>query len=88
MTAPGVPAIQTMNEDPVPARRFRNATPPHLDAAAYTLARYLLRGPADAQDAVQECYLRAGNRAALPRLQRVRRCLMARNTDGRMGCGA
>jgi hypothetical protein len=27
MTAPGVPATQTMNEDPVLARRFRNATP-------------------------------------------------------------
>ena len=26
---------------------------------AYTLARYLLRDPADAEDAVQECYLRA-----------------------------
>ena len=31
---------------------------PHLDAV-YTLARYLLREPADAEDAVQECYLRA-----------------------------
>jgi RNA polymerase sigma-70 factor, ECF subfamily len=31
---------------------------PHLDSV-YTLARYLLRDPADAEDAGQECYLRA-----------------------------
>jgi RNA polymerase sigma factor (sigma-70 family) len=40
------------------ARRFRNAALPHLDAV-YTLASYLLRNAADADDAVQECYLRA-----------------------------
>jgi RNA polymerase sigma-70 factor (ECF subfamily) len=40
------------------AQRFREAALPHLDAA-YTLARYLLRDPTDAEDAVQECYLRA-----------------------------
>ncbi len=40
------------------ARRFREAALPHLDDA-YTLARYLLRDPSDAEDAVQECYLRA-----------------------------
>src|SRR3981081_3735597 len=40
------------------ARRFRDAALPHLDDA-YTLARYLLRDAADAEDAVQECYLRA-----------------------------
>ena len=40
------------------ARRFRDAALPHLDDA-YTLARYLLRDPSDAEDAVQECYLRA-----------------------------
>jgi RNA polymerase sigma-70 factor (ECF subfamily) len=40
------------------ARRFREAALPHLDAV-YTLARYLLRDPNDAEDAVQECYLRA-----------------------------
>jgi RNA polymerase sigma factor (sigma-70 family) len=40
------------------ARRFRDATLPHLDDV-YTLARYLLRSAADADDAVQECYLRA-----------------------------
>jgi RNA polymerase sigma-70 factor, ECF subfamily len=39
-------------------RRFRDAALPHLDDA-FTLARYLLRNPSDAEDAVQECYLRA-----------------------------
>src|SRR5881396_2178265 len=40
------------------ARRFRDAALPHLDDV-YTLARYLLRNAADAEDAAQECYLRA-----------------------------
>jgi RNA polymerase sigma-70 factor (ECF subfamily) len=40
------------------ARRFRDAALPYLDDA-YTLARYLMRNPADAEDAVQECFLRA-----------------------------
>jgi RNA polymerase sigma-70 factor, ECF subfamily len=40
------------------ARRFRDAALPHLDDA-FTLARYLMRNAADAEDAVQECYLRA-----------------------------
>jgi RNA polymerase sigma-70 factor, ECF subfamily len=40
------------------ARRFRDAALPHLDEV-YTLAGYLLRSPDDADDAVQECYLRA-----------------------------
>jgi len=40
------------------ARRFRDAALPHLDDV-YTLARYLLRNSTDAEDAVQECYLRA-----------------------------
>ena len=40
------------------AQRFRDAALPHLDAV-YTLARYLLRNSVDADDAVQECYLRA-----------------------------
>jgi RNA polymerase sigma-70 factor, ECF subfamily len=40
------------------ARRFRDAALPHLDDV-YTLARYLMRSAADADDAVQECYLRA-----------------------------
>jgi RNA polymerase sigma-70 factor (ECF subfamily) len=40
------------------ARRFHDAALPYLDDV-YTLARYLLRDGADADDAVQECYLRA-----------------------------
>jgi RNA polymerase sigma-70 factor (ECF subfamily) len=40
------------------AQRFREAALPHLDDV-YTLARYLLRDATDADDAVQECYLRA-----------------------------
>jgi RNA polymerase sigma-70 factor (ECF subfamily) len=40
------------------ARRFRELALPHLDDV-YTLARYLLRDRADAEDAAQECYLRA-----------------------------
>jgi RNA polymerase sigma-70 factor, ECF subfamily len=50
--------ISTLNDDPDRARRFRDAALPYLDEA-YTLARYLLRDPTDAEDAVQECYLRA-----------------------------
>lgn len=44
--------------DPERARRFRELALPHLDEV-YTLARYLLRNAADADDAVQDCYLRA-----------------------------
>jgi RNA polymerase sigma-70 factor (ECF subfamily) len=44
--------------DPDKARRFRDAALPLLDDV-YTLARYLLRDPTEAEDAVQECYLRA-----------------------------
>jgi RNA polymerase sigma-70 factor (ECF subfamily) len=40
------------------SQRFRVAALPYLDDV-YTLARYLLRNPADAEDAAQECYLRA-----------------------------
>ncbi|HEY5066607.1 MAG TPA: sigma-70 family RNA polymerase sigma factor [Xanthobacteraceae bacterium] len=50
--------VNAANDDPEKARRFRDAALPHLDAA-YTLARYLLRDANDAEDAVQECYLRA-----------------------------
>jgi len=46
------------NDDPDKARRFREAALPYLDDV-YTLARCLLRNPTDAEDAVQECYLRA-----------------------------
>ena len=46
------------NDDSDKARRFREAALPYLDDV-YTLARYLLRNPTDAEDAVQECYLRA-----------------------------
>jgi len=38
--------------------RFEAIALPHLDAA-YTLARYLLRDPHDAEDAVQDAFLRA-----------------------------
>ena len=40
------------------AKRFRDAALPHLDEI-YTAARYLMRNTNDAEDAVQECYLRA-----------------------------
>jgi len=40
------------------ARRFRDAALPHLDDV-FTFARYLMRNTADAEDAVQECYMRA-----------------------------
>ena len=49
---------KSSDHDPEKARRFREAALPYLDDA-YTLARYLLRNPADAEDAAQECYLRA-----------------------------
>src|SRR5579863_960786 len=38
--------------------RFEQIIMPHLDAA-YNLARWLVRNPQDAQDIVQESYLRA-----------------------------
>jgi len=50
--------VNTIQDDPERARRFREAALPHLDDV-YTLARYLLRDASDAEDAVQECYLRA-----------------------------
>lgn len=50
--------MKASNDDPEKARRFRETALPYLDDV-YTLARYLLRNPVDADDAVQECYLRA-----------------------------
>src|SRR5215212_11139157 len=50
--------VSAAYDDADKARRFRDAALPHLDGV-YTLARYLLRDPSDAEDAVQECYLRA-----------------------------
>ncbi|MGE5286458.1 MAG: sigma-70 family RNA polymerase sigma factor [Micromonosporaceae bacterium] len=44
--------------DPSALARFEETVLPHLDAA-YTLARYLLRNDHDAEDAVQDAYLRA-----------------------------
>lgn len=46
------------SDDPEKTRRFREAALPYLDDV-HTLARYLLRNADDAEDAVQECYLRA-----------------------------
>jgi RNA polymerase sigma-70 factor, ECF subfamily len=51
-------ATMSADGDADQARRFRDAALPHLDDV-YTLARYLMREPADAEDAAQECYLRA-----------------------------
>jgi RNA polymerase sigma factor (sigma-70 family) len=39
-------------------RRFREAALPHLDDV-FTLAHYLMRNATDAEDAAQECFLRA-----------------------------
>jgi RNA polymerase sigma factor (sigma-70 family) len=44
--------------DPIELGRFEAIVLPHLDAA-YTLARYLTRNESDAQDVVQDAYLRA-----------------------------
>jgi RNA polymerase sigma-70 factor (ECF subfamily) len=51
-------SVSSIPDDPERARRFREAALPYLDDV-YTLARYLLRDASDAEDAVQECYLRA-----------------------------
>lgn len=50
--------VFSFDNDPDKARRFRELALPHLDDV-YTLARYLLLDASDAEDAVQECYLRA-----------------------------
>jgi RNA polymerase sigma-70 factor (ECF subfamily) len=50
--------VKASDDNPEKARRFREAALPLLDDV-YTLARYLLRDASDAEDAAQECYLRA-----------------------------
>jgi RNA polymerase sigma-70 factor (ECF subfamily) len=50
--------LTSSTDDPDKARRFREAALPYLDDV-YTLARYLLRDATDAEDAVQDCFLRA-----------------------------
>jgi RNA polymerase sigma-70 factor (ECF subfamily) len=50
-------AAPAQHADDDRARRFREAALPHLDDV-YTLARHLMRNRDDADDAVQECYLR------------------------------
>jgi RNA polymerase sigma factor (sigma-70 family) len=50
--------VNVSDNDPDKARRFRELALPCLNDV-YTLARYLLRDASDADDAVQECYLRA-----------------------------
>src|SRR5215468_12757188 len=57
-SGPRAMPVKIVDNDPEQARRFRELALPHLDAV-YTLARYLLRDASDAEDAVQECYLRA-----------------------------
>ena len=54
----GHEAMKASEDNPEKARRFREAALPYLDDA-YTLARYLLRDASDAEDAVQDCFLRA-----------------------------
>ena len=63
LRAPGKPVHDIMTDDGSGdhhdnAQRFHDAALPYLDDV-YTLARYLLRDSADAEDAAQECYLRA-----------------------------
>jgi RNA polymerase sigma-70 factor, ECF subfamily len=50
--------VKVVDNDPERSRRFRELALPHLDDV-YTFARYLLHDAGDAEDAVQECYLRA-----------------------------
>jgi RNA polymerase sigma-70 factor (ECF subfamily) len=80
-----------MDLDPVGT--FEQLMLPHL-AAALTLARYLLRDGADAEDAVQEAYLQAlrhfggfrGENARAWMLTIVRRCCYAyAERSGRFG---
>lgn len=50
-------AASAQHADDDRMRRFHEAALPHLNDL-YTLARYLMRNPDDAEDAVQDCYLR------------------------------
>jgi RNA polymerase sigma-70 factor (ECF subfamily) len=67
---------ETTGEDSARSRRFRDAALPHL-GAVYTFARYLLRDAADADDAVQECHLRALRHFDTLRIQDVKPWLLA-----------
>jgi RNA polymerase sigma-70 factor (ECF subfamily) len=79
--------------DEATARRFKEAVMPHLDDA-YNLARYLTRNSQDAEDVVQDAYLRAfrffdtlkGSNARPWLLAIVRNCfyswLKTRHRDG------
>ena len=58
------------------ADRFKELALPHLDEL-YTLARYLMRNASDADDAVQECYLRAFRHFATFRGGPIKPWLMA-----------
>jgi RNA polymerase sigma-70 factor (ECF subfamily) len=53
-----MPVKMAVDNDPERAQRFRELALPCLDDV-YTLARYLLRDATDAEDAVQDCFLRA-----------------------------
>jgi DNA-directed RNA polymerase specialized sigma24 family protein len=59
------------------ARRFRDTALPFLDDV-FTLARYLMRNASDAEDAVQEYYLRAPRSIWLLRRSAI---------SGRRSCG-
>jgi RNA polymerase sigma factor (sigma-70 family) len=50
--------VSDEDEDQGRAKRFQDTALPHLNAA-YNLARWLVRNDQDAQDIVQEAYLRA-----------------------------
>jgi len=57
--SPKIGSANTMSaNDEATARRFKEAVMPHLDDA-YNLARYLTRNAQDADDVVQDAYLRA-----------------------------
>lgn len=51
-------AGRRLTDDDAEASRFKALALPYIDEA-YTLARYLLRNDTEAEDAVQDCYLRA-----------------------------